>query len=59
MASKKINIKHDAIFKKYMQNKNIVREFIEYYLPKKIKSMLDLSTINIDTESFIEKNLKL
>ena len=34
------------------------REFLEEYLPESFKTRIDLSTIKIEKESFVEKNLK-
>ncbi len=62
MTSKKEGIKkntpHDGLIKKVMENPIAAAEFLEEYLPESFKSRIDLSTVKIEKESFVEKNLK-
>ena len=62
MTSKKEGIKkntpHDSLIKKVMENPIAAQEFLEEYLPESFKSRIDLSTVKIEKESFVEKNLK-
>ena len=62
MTSKKEGIKkntpHDGLIKKVMENLIAAAEFLEEYLPESFKSRIDLSTVKIEKESFVEKNLK-
>ncbi|MFU7501689.1 MAG: Rpn family recombination-promoting nuclease/putative transposase, partial [Candidatus Tisiphia sp.] len=51
-------LKHDALFKKIMVNQIAAQEFLEYYLPEKVKEIVDLSKITIEKESFVEDDLK-
>jgi len=51
-------IKRDALFKRIMQEELAAREFLEYYLPKDFKDLVDLSKIRIEKESFVEEGLK-
>jgi len=52
------NLKHDALFKKIMQDELAAKEFLEYYLPANLKELLDLTEIKIEKESFVEDDLK-
>ena len=54
----KIRLSHDGIFKKSMENLVVAREFLETYLPEEIKSIVDIKSLKLEKESFIEENLK-
>ena len=41
-----------------MQEEVAAKEFLEYYLPKEFKELIDLSKIRIEKESFVEEGLK-
>lgn len=53
-----VEIKSDALFKRIMQEEVAAKEFLEYYLPKEFKELIDLSKIRIEKESFVEEGLK-
>lgn len=53
-----VAIKSDALFKRIMQEEVAEKEFLEYYLPKEFKELIDLSKIRIEKESFVEEGLK-
>ena len=57
-SGKKKNTPHDGLIKKVMENPIAAREFLEEYLPESFKTRIDLSTVKIEKESFVEKNLK-
>ncbi len=48
----------DALFKTIMEDVVAAREFLEHYLPNNLKELVDLSTVRIEKESFVEDNLK-
>ena len=48
---------HDAIFKKFFGNIEVVNTFFEAYLPEKIKKKCDFSTLKIEPGSFIDDDL--
>ena len=50
--------KSDALFKTIMEDLNAAREFLEHYLPIHFKELVDLSTIKVEKESFVEDDLK-
>ena len=54
----KKNTPHDGLIKKVMENPIAAQEFLEEYVPESFKSRIDLSTVKIEKESFVEKNLK-
>jgi len=49
---------HDRFFKNIFSHEEYAREFLENYLPEEIKKLLDLNTLIIFKESFIEKELR-
>ena len=51
-------LKSDALFKSVLEDKIAATEFLEAYLPDNVKNMLDLSTISIERESYVEDDLK-
>jgi len=48
---------HDALFKRIMENDIAAKEFLEEYLPTEVKNIVDLDTIKVEKESYIEPNL--
>jgi predicted transposase/invertase (TIGR01784 family) len=53
----KKNTPHDALIKKVMENPVAAAEFLDEYLPAKFKAMIDLNTVRVEKESFVEKSL--
>jgi len=51
------NLPHDALFKRIMENDIAAREFLSEYLPQEVKDIIDLNTIEVQKESYIEPNL--
>ena len=56
--NKKAKLPHDGVFKGLMKNPLAAQDFLNYYLPKEFKALVDLSTVEATDESFVEKNLK-
>lgn len=54
----KVHNPHDAIFKKFFTDIEVATNFIEIYLPKKIKQNCDFSTLKIEPGSFVDGDLK-
>ncbi len=52
------NLKHDGLAKKNLSDPIAAQEFLDHYLPYSCKSLLDLNTLKIEEESFVEENLK-
>ena len=57
MTDKHKNLPHDALFKRIMENDIAAKEFLNEYLPKEVKDIVDLETIKVQKESYIEPNL--
>ncbi|CAM79696.1 Rpn family recombination-promoting nuclease/putative transposase [Orientia tsutsugamushi] len=51
-------LKHDSLAKTIMSDPVAAQEFLEYYLPSDFKSLIDLSKIKVEQESYIEESLK-
>ncbi|SPR07878.1 transposase [Orientia tsutsugamushi] len=51
-------LKHDSLAKTIMSDPVAAQEFLEYYLPMNFKSLIDLSQIKVEQESYIEESLK-
>lgn len=49
---------HDSLIKKALENPVIAQEFLSEYLPDEYKSLIDLSTIKPEKETYVEKSLK-
>ena len=49
---------HDGFFKEIFSREEVVREFIEHYLPAEINSHFDLSTLSVDMEGYIAEEFK-
>ncbi|WP_223262013.1 Rpn family recombination-promoting nuclease/putative transposase [Cardinium endosymbiont of Dermatophagoides farinae] len=52
------NLKHDELAKKILFDPIAAQEFISHYLPESCKSLLDLTTLKVEKESFVEEDLK-
>ena len=57
MSSDIVNI-HDAFFKETFTHIEPARSFFEHYLPKEVASLLDLSTLTICKDSFIDSSMQ-
>ncbi|KJV73372.1 Rpn family recombination-promoting nuclease/putative transposase [Orientia tsutsugamushi] len=51
------NLKHDGLFKDLMNDPKAALDFTNDFLPNEVKNILDLSTIKVEQESFVEANL--
>ncbi len=52
------NAPHDALVKKVMENPITASEFLDEYLPDYFKELIDLSTIKVEKESYVDESLK-
>ncbi|NWH06497.1 Rpn family recombination-promoting nuclease/putative transposase [Desulfobacter latus] len=48
---------HDKLFRETYRDKENVRSFLNQYLPDQVLKLVDLSTLEISKDSFIEKDL--
>ncbi|TLY46598.1 MAG: Rpn family recombination-promoting nuclease/putative transposase [Gammaproteobacteria bacterium] len=53
-----IPIPHDALFKQFLTDPKVAKDFLETYLPDKIKNLCNFSTLKLEPNSYIEKNLR-
>lgn len=49
---------HDSLFRNYLADINMAKTFFQVYLPEDIKTLCDLSTLRLESGSFVEKNLR-
>lgn len=49
---------HDQYFKKSMENPRVAQDFFRHFLPKHILKRVDLSTLSLQSTSFIDAQLK-
>lgn len=49
---------HDSLIKKAMENPIAAAEFLSEYLPTEFKEFVDLTTLKIEKESYVEDSLK-
>ena len=49
---------HDEMFRRSLENPIIAKEFIQTYLPKEISSQIDVNTLALVKETFVEEDLK-
>lgn len=49
---------HDAAFRAFLTHPGTARDFIELHLPAKLRAVCDLSTLKLESGSFVEENLR-
>lgn len=49
---------HDAVFRKLLSHAETARDFFEIHLPKRLLALCDLSTLHLESGSFVEENLR-
>ncbi len=54
----KLTKKHDELSKKFLTDVSMAREFLQLHLDKKIIAKCDLSTLHIDSGSYIDDDLQ-
>ena len=47
---------HDKFFKLSLQEIRVAKDFFTHHLPEQIKKQIDLSTLHLESESFIDKD---
>jgi len=48
---------HDAVFKQFLRHADTARDFLTIHLPPALCQVCDLSTLTLESESFIEEDL--
>lgn len=49
---------HDAAFRAFLTHPGTARDFIELHLPAELRAVCDLSTLKLESGSFVEENLR-
>ncbi len=49
---------HDKLFREIWSNLETAGSFLTHYLPEKVLSLIDLNTLEISKDSFVENDLK-
>ena len=57
--TKKLVKKHDPLARKFLTDISVAKEFLALYLAPKILERCDLNTLEIDSGSYIEEDLKV
>lgn len=49
---------HDAVFKTFLYHPETARDFLDIHLPASLRTLCDLDTLKLESESFIEADLR-
>ena len=49
---------HDATFRQFLTQPEIARDFMELHLPDELRALCDLSTLKLESGSFVEDDLR-
>ncbi|XYX40636.1 Rpn family recombination-promoting nuclease/putative transposase [Candidatus Erwinia dacicola] len=49
---------HDATFRQFLTQPDIARDFMEIHLPAELRAICDLSTLKLESGSFVEDDLR-
>jgi predicted transposase/invertase (TIGR01784 family) len=55
---KKTPTPHDATFKQFLTQPEIARDFMHIHLPAELRAICDLSTLKLESGSFVEEDLR-
>jgi conserved hypothetical protein (putative transposase or invertase) len=58
MTQTKTTTPHDAVFKAFMTHTETARDFLEIHLPAPLLSLCDLTTLRLESGSFIDEELR-
>ena len=58
MTSSELHNPHDRFFKEVWSRKAIGQDFLQHYLPSEIVALLDLDSLELTKESFVDKRLR-
>lgn len=51
-------VPHNGLFKTFLTHTDIVRDFLALHLPAELLQLCDLTTLQLESGSFIEENLR-
>ena len=49
---------HDAAFRQFLANPDVARDFLEIHLPAELQSLCDMSTLKLESGTFVEMDLR-
>lgn len=49
---------HDAVFKTFLRHPETALDFLQIHLPASLRELCDLQTLKLESDSFIEENLR-
>lgn len=49
---------HDAMFRQFLTQPDVARDFMEIHLPAELREICDLSTLTLESGSFVEDDLR-
>ncbi|RLM03357.1 Rpn family recombination-promoting nuclease/putative transposase [Gibbsiella quercinecans] len=49
---------HDATFRQFLNQPEIARDFMEIHLPAELRAICDLTTLKLESGSFVEDNIR-
>ncbi|HDU1554384.1 TPA: Rpn family recombination-promoting nuclease/putative transposase, partial [Klebsiella pneumoniae] len=49
---------HDATFRQFLTQPEIARDFMDIHLPAELRAICDLSTLKLESGSFVEDDLR-
>ena len=49
---------HDAVFKTFLHHPETARDFLDIHLPAELRTLCDLNSLKLESESFIEADLR-
>ena len=49
---------HDKFFKETLSKEDVARDFVNHYLPKELRDFLDISSLRVSKDTFIDKALR-
>ncbi|MDR7342918.1 putative transposase/invertase (TIGR01784 family) [Pantoea alhagi] len=58
MKKHQIPTPHDATFRQFLSQPEIARDFMELHLPPALRAICDLSTLKLESGSFVENDLR-
>ncbi|PHM39380.1 putative transposase [Xenorhabdus mauleonii] len=58
MPKKAKKLHHDALFKHFLTQTETAKEFLSLYLPEEIRSLCHLTTLKLESSSFVDRHLR-
>lgn len=49
---------HDSLFKQFLSEKEMAKDFFDVWLPDDIKSLCDLNSLKVESGSFVDSEMK-